>query len=118
MSLTRTPSSVPVSIANGAAESSVINMADFSGGSILTPAAWTSAAIAFKVCDTPDGTFVPLRSQSGSLVEITGVITNTAAAYPLPDELFGSIYVKLWSENSGSDANQAAARSLTAILKG
>jgi hypothetical protein len=118
MSLTRTPSAIPAAIPINTAESNVINMADYSGGQVITPAAWTSAAIGFKVCDTPDGTFVPLRSQSGALVEITGVVTNAAAAYPLPDELFGSLHFKLWSENAGSDANQAAARSLTVTLKG
>ena len=118
MSLTRTPSIVPTSIAINTAISGLINMADFSGGLIHTPAAWDSAAIAFKVCDTPDGTFIPLRSQSGALVEVTGIITNAAGAYPLPDELFGSLYFKLWSETSGSDTNQTAARSLILTLKG
>jgi hypothetical protein len=118
MSLTRTPAVVPAAIAINAAISGVINMSDFSGGLVQTPAAWDTAAIAFKVCDTPDGSFIPLRSQSGSIVEISGVITNAAGAYPLPDELFGSLYFKLWSETSGSDTNQTAARSLVLTLKG
>jgi hypothetical protein len=117
MSLTRTPSVVAAAIAINTAESNVINMSDFSGGQVLTPAAWTDAPIAFKVCSTPDGTFVPLRTQAGALVEITNVVAN-AAAYPLPDELFGALYFKLWSETAGSDTNQTAARSLVVALKG
>jgi hypothetical protein len=118
MSLTRTPASIAALIAAGAAVSTVIGMADFSGGHVVTPAAWTAGSIAFQVCDTPGGTFVPLRSSAGALVEITNIVTNAAAAYPLPDELFGALYFKVWSETSGSDTNQAAARSLTITLKG
>jgi hypothetical protein len=105
-------------IASGAALSGVIEMEQYAGGQVIIPAAWDAAAIAFKVCATPDGAFTPLRSQSGALVEITGIVTNAAGAYPLPDELFGSLYVKLWSETSGSDTNQTAARSLVVTLKG
>ena len=118
MSLTRTPAAVQAAIPINTALSNVLNISDFSGGQVITPAAWDSAAIAFKVCDTPAGTFVPLRDQSGALVEITNVVANAAAAYPLPDELFGSLYVQLWSETSGSDTNQTAARSLVVTLKG
>jgi hypothetical protein len=118
MSLTRTPSVVAASIAEDTAESSVINMADYSGGLVQTPAAWTAGSIAFKVCDTSGGTFIPLRDNTAALVEITGIVTNAAAAYPLPDALFGALYCKLWSETSGSDTNQAGARSLVVTLKG
>ncbi len=118
MSLTRTPAAIAANIAINTAKSSVISMADYSGGLLQTPAAWTAASIAFKVCDTPDGTFVPLRDQAANLVEITDVVANAAAAYPLPDELFGALYFKIWSETDGSDTNQQAARALTITLKG
>jgi hypothetical protein len=118
MSLTRTPAVALASIAINTAESNVISMADFSGGLLHTPAAWTAGSIAFKVCDRPDGTFIPLRDKTAALVEITSIVTNAAAAYPLPDELFGALYFKLWSETAGSDTNQVAARSLTITLKG
>jgi len=118
MFLTRTPAAIAAAIPADAAESNVIGFADFSGGQVITPAAWDAAAIAFKVCSTPDGTFVPLRDQTGALVEITGIVANAAAAYPLPDELFGSLYFKLWSETAGVDTNQTAARALTVTLKG
>jgi hypothetical protein len=118
MSLTRTPAAIAANIAINTAESNVISMADFSGGLLQTPAAWTAANVAFKVCSTPDGTFVPLRDQAAALVEISGVVANAAAAYPLPDELFGALYFKVWSETAGSDTNQTAARALTVTLKG
>jgi hypothetical protein len=119
MSLTRTPSPVAASIPINTAISTVICMADYSGGSVITPAAWTAANIGFKVCDTGAGTFVPLRDQTGNLVQITGVQASEADAYPLPDELFGCLYFELWScTAAGADTNQGAARSLTVVLKG
>lgn len=118
MSLIRTPSAIAAAIPINTALSNVINMSDYSGGSILIPAAWTAAAIAFKVCDSAGGTFAPLYNQVGVLVEISGIQTAAVAAYPLPDELFGCLYFKLWSETAGSDTNQTTARSLVVILKG
>ena len=53
-------------------------MQDYGMGSIITPAAWTAAAIAFKVCDTPGGTFVPLRGATGAILEITNVVVSGA----------------------------------------
>ena len=120
MPITRTPINLPASIAINTAISNVIPMGDFSGGLVVTPAAWDAAAIAFKVCDTPGGTFVPLRSQTGAIVEITNIVTSAACAYPLPDELFGALFFQIWSESTGAgtDTNQTASRSLIVTLKG
>lgn len=120
MIITRTPFTALATILNGAAISNSIPMANFSGGSLIFPAAWTAAAAAFKVCSTPAGTFVPLRDQSGVIVEITNIVINAAAAYPLPDELFGCLFFQVWSETpgAGTDANQGANRILTVVLKG
>ena len=120
MPLTRFPSKAIATILASAAISNVISFADYSGGSVIVPtAAWTAANMGFTVCDTPDGTFVPLRDQAGSLVQIANVVADTAAAYPLPDELFGCLYFKIHSCTTADvDTNQAATRSLTVILKG
>lgn len=119
MSLTRTPFSATATILNGAAVSNVIPNADFSGGSVITPAAWTAANLGFKVCNTAGGTFVPLRDQSGALVQVTNVQAAEADAYPLPDELFGCLYFELWScTSAGVDTNQGADRACTVVLKG
>jgi hypothetical protein len=119
MSLTRTPSAVAASIAINTAVSTVVSMADYSGGSVIVPSVWTAANIGFKVCDTGTGTFVPLRDQAGNLVQITNIDEDAATAYPLPDELFTCLYFELWSCTvAGVDTNQGAARSLTVVLKG
>ncbi len=107
-------------IANGTAESAVIDMRDVVGdaGMVGVPSAWTSAAIGFKVCDTENGTFSPLRDESGAIVQISGVQTAAAAFYKLPDALRGALFMKLWSQSGGVDANQAADRSLVVTAKG
>ena len=113
----RTSSVINSTIPSGAALSAAINMAEYASGQIITPAAWTAAAIAFKVCDTIGGTFVPLRGATGAVVEITNVVA--AGAFPLPAELSSSQYFKIWSENAGAgtDANQGADRVMTVLLK-
>jgi hypothetical protein len=113
-------SKISLTIASGAAESEAFSLADLVGdaGLVRTPAAWTAAGIGFKVSDSFAGTFAPLRGQAGSLVEISNVQAAEAGWYKLPDELRGALYVKLWSENAGVDANQAADRALAVVAKG
>lgn len=107
-------------IVSGAALSDAIDMRIFVGGHIFIPAEWTAANIGFKVCATADGTFVILCDASGDPVEISGVQTAEARAYPLPDETFSSAYMKVWSKNTASatDVNQAATRTIGLVLKG
>jgi hypothetical protein len=113
----RTNSTINSTIPNGAALSAPINMAEYASGLLITPAAWTAAAIAFKVCDTIGGTYVPLKGATGAIVEITG--PAAAGAYPLPAELASAQYFKLWSEaaGAGTDTNPAADRIMTGMLK-
>ena len=115
----RTTAVIQTTILNGAAISGVIQMTDFAMGSVILPAAWTAASIAFKVCDTFGGTYVPLRTSAGAIVEITGPATGAAAAYPLPAELLPCQYFKIWSAaaGAGTDTNQGADRAITVMLK-
>jgi hypothetical protein len=111
---------ITVTIANGTAESAAIDLRDVVGdaGLVGIPAAWTSAALGFKVSPTADGTFSPLRDETGSIVQVSGIQTAAAAYYKLPDALRGAMFVKLWSQTAGSDANQAADRLMTLVAKG
>jgi hypothetical protein len=115
--IVRAISSSVLSIAKDAALSGVLDMRNYAGGVIIMPSAWTSASIGFYVCDTSDGTFVPLYDEDGSLVQISSPAASKA--YSIPAEVYGAHYVKLWSQDgSGSNTTQAAARSLTVMLKG
>jgi hypothetical protein len=110
---------ISLTILTGAAESESVSFVDVVGdaGLVRIPA-WTSASLGFKVCDTFGGTFAALRDEMGALVEITGIQTAAAGWYKLPAGLRGARYVKLWSETSGSDTNQAADRALVLTVKG
>jgi len=109
-----------VTIANGAAESEAFDISNFVGdaGLVQIPSAWTSAALGFKISGALSGTFSPLRDETGSVVQISGIITNAVAWYKLPDALRGALFVKLWSQTSGSNTNQGGNRSISISLKG
>jgi hypothetical protein len=109
-----------LTIGASAAESEAFSLVDAVGdaGLVGVPSAWTSAALGFKVSDSFGGTFSPLRDESGAVVEIAGIVTNAAGWYKLPDALRGALYAKLWSQTSGSDTNQDAARALVVVAKG
>jgi hypothetical protein len=111
---------VNVTIANGAAVSDPIEMANYFGnlGMVRVPGAWTGASMGFQVSDALSGIYSPLRDETGGLIEVTGIQTAAAAWYKLPDALRGALFVKLWSETSGSGVNQAADRILTVVVKG
>jgi hypothetical protein len=117
MIIERNPISKAATIA--VALSAAINSGGASGGLVLVPGTWTAANMGFKVCDTFGGTYVPLRDQVGALVQITNIQTGEADAYPLPDQLFGALFFKLWSCSAGGvDSNQAEARACVVMLKG
>lgn len=115
----RTAHIKPVSIANGEALSDEIDVRGYSAMIVIcTSAAWTSAALGFKVSPASGGTFYPFfRDISGaySRAEIASFAAETA--YLVPVGLFPAGFVKLWSQNSGSDENQGDDRAFVVILK-
>jgi hypothetical protein len=103
-------------IASGGNLSDAFDFRAYTMGLIHMPAAWTAASIGFKVCNTAGGTYLPLYDKNGSLVQITSPAASKA--YALPAELAGAHFVKLWSQDgTGSNSNQAAARTLVVDLK-
>ena len=104
-------------VPNAGALSPAINIKDFDSGAFIIPAAWTAASLAFKVCDTISGTYVPLRDKAGALIEMTSMPTAASEARLLPAEVFNSApFVKLWSETAGADVTQGADRVFTLCL--
>ena len=105
-----------LTIANGANLSDALDFRLFSMLTVLMPAAWTAASIAFKVCSTNGGTYLPLYDDNGNLVQIDSPAVDKA--YAAPPAVAGAIWVKLWSQNgSGTNTNQGAARSLIVDVK-
>ncbi len=107
-------------IGAGAALSNAIDMSPLlSGlGLIFVPNPWTAAAIGFQVSSTQAGTFSPLYTETGALVQITGIAVGAAGWYKVPAEVAGAQWIKLWSQNGGVAANQAASRALLLAAKG
>lgn len=109
-----------VTIANGASQSGAISLGAYRLGGIIMPAAWTTAAITFLVCDTVDGTFVPLHDDVGTEVTIAAAAVAASRAIAI-DELAGSLaqweWVRLRSGTTSAAVNQAAARTLKLVLK-
>ena len=110
-----------VSATMAVAITEAISMEHWIGGQVVVPSAWTAANIGFKVCDTADGTFVILKDDVGTPIQISNITTDASYAYSLPTEIFKARYMKLWSKSATAgtvtDANQAASRSLSVYLK-
>lgn len=104
-----------VTIASGAALSNVVSFYEHAYGVLHMPAVWTAADIGFYVSSELDGTFLPLYDDAGALVEISGPAVDQAHAIPV--EVLAARFVKVWSQNAGADANQAAERALILDMK-
>lgn len=102
--------SVPANIANGAQVTGVIPTGGFKLSGIKMPAAFTSVTLTFTVCDTANGTFVPLNNASGP-VTYTVAVSNYYAINPADFE--GVAFFKI-----NTNAAEGAARILTLSMKG
>jgi hypothetical protein len=88
-------------------------------GQVIVPAEWTAANIGFCVCDTVAGTYVILRDDTGTPVQVSGIKADGSRAYALPAKLAGARFVKLWSKHATAgtetDVNQTAERALVVM---
>jgi len=113
--MARITSEVTTSIANGAALSSAVNTADHEYGIILMPAAWTAASIGFQI-SYDNSTYYKLYDHDGNLLQVDSPAAS--GAYQIPNAAMTARYMKLWSQNgSGTNTNQAAARTVKLLLK-
>jgi len=113
---TRLPSTVTVTIANGANLSGAFDMSGMAGAVVHMPAAWTSASLGLKVASDESGTYQVLRDDDGNLIQVDSPAASNS--YVLPAATFPVRWAKLWSQDgSGNDAAQGAARSLVIDLK-
>lgn len=103
---------VSVVIANGATESSLINLKGFVLVGITTPAALTGTALTFESCSSTGTGCIPVKtSTSGTALSYT---VTTSSYYAItPTDFQGVQYLKI---KSGSA--EGAARTLVISLKG
>lgn len=111
-----------IDIPNGGAISPPIDFRWFTAAIVTVPSAWTAANLGFQVCDTENGTYVILRDDAGTPIQISNILTTGSRAYRLPIEIFASGFIRLWSKSTTaateSDVNQAALRTMLIQLKG
>ena len=107
-----------LTIANGAAISDALDISNRTLVGVITPSAWTAAAISFTV--SMDGTtYYPLYKGDAEVTIATGQISATEArAFRLdPVDFAGWKYVKVQSGINGTTVNQGAARSVIAVAR-
>jgi hypothetical protein len=115
------PKVTSVTIADSAALSGAIYIGDHIGMIVTTDASWTDANMGFQVSTSETGTYTILRDDTGVPVQISGVVTDTATSYKVPDKIFPGLWVKVWSKHKTAgtvtDVNQSGAETLTITLK-
>lgn len=119
-----------MTIANGASESDVIDLAEWRIAGIIFPSAWTAAELlpqGYAAKAAPplptDGvgyiasSKAPIKDRTGAVINITAA-ASTAAQLD-PDLLTGFRFVSFKSVDTGDHStavNQGGARSLTVLL--
>lgn len=111
-----------VTIANGAAVSNAIALADYKprGASVLVPNGWTAADLTIDA--SFDGsTWYPVKDDAGALLRVSTIATNEADIYALPAKLWTILsveYIRLRSIAAGgtTNQNQTNAKNLTVIF--
>lgn len=109
---------VDVAIANGASLSGAANLDGKALVAVITPAAWTGAAITFK--KSPDGvTYYPVYDKNAEVSVAAAVIAAAERRWIDldPTLMVGASYLKLNSGLNGADVAQGAARTLTLVVR-
>ena len=108
---------IPVHFVANTCETEAVDIGHFAGGMFRISPAWTTAHVAVKIGAVKDSIFNPLYDKDNALVKITH--PTPTYWYPLPDEVYGAHYIRLWSvSESGTGFNQAAERVVIIGLKG
>lgn len=95
----------------------IIEMNGLSWGSIIFPAEWTAADLAFYCSTSRGGTYVPMRDEDGAILQITGIATGAAGSYFIPLQVFGGgPFVKFKSITVGTDPTSAVAQAANRLL--
>lgn len=105
-----------VTIANGTSISTSIDLGDMVLCAVITPAAWTAAAITFEA--SVNGTdWRPMRTTAGEVTVATAQISASEARYLVldPNNFRGVRFVRVRSGVSGTFVNQGAERVLQLV---
>lgn len=104
-------------IANGASQSSVVDLHAVDLLAIQMPAAWTAANLTF-LGSADNVTFDPVKDSGGTEITVTAAAsTYIVLSDVLQPELKGVRYLKIRSGTAGAPVNQGAARTLVLITE-
>lgn len=88
-----------------------IDMAGISWMSIIKPAVWTAADIAWFCCETRGGVYVPMRDEVGVILQNTVLSATVKASHYVPGKVnAGGPFVKMRSITVGTDPTSAVAQ--------
>jgi hypothetical protein len=107
-----------VTIAQSASLSDQVNVEGTPVVGIHMPAAWTTAGLTFQASPTIAGTFMNVYDSSGNELQVSAAASRSVGLVTsASDALSAFPHVKVRSGTSGSAVTQAAARTITFILR-
>ena len=105
-------------IPNGTALSPEINLGDWELEAIITPSAWTTAALTFLGTTASGGTDVNLFEDAGNEISIACAVDRYISITGTDRTAIRSVrWLTIRSGTSGSPVNQGASRTLTLVLR-
>ena len=104
-----------VTIASGASLSGAVDLGAHRLGAVIVPSAWTAASITLQASQSLAGTYGDVYDDLGTEISLTAAAGRVITGVTL--ERIPLRYVKLRSGTSATPVNQAAARTLTLVLK-
>jgi len=106
-----------VVIGKGSASSGEIEFASYSMGILhFTTSGWTTANVGFKVAHRRGCSYRPLYSEYDVLVQISS--PSQDRAFLFPENVGPATFIKLWSQDNGTDTTQGDGRTMVLELKG
>lgn len=102
--------STSLTVAQGGTTTGAFGGEKWAGYGLIMPAALTSTAMTFTVCDSADGTYVALYDTTNTQVAMT---VAASRAYDLPSELYAWPFWKIVLGTA-----EDAARTLKVVAKG
>ena len=95
-------SNTSVTVSASATSSSVLTCGGTSPTGIFLPSTFVTSNITFKVCKTPDGSFLPVRNFDGTAFTVAGAASTFV---PLLPSMFNSVlYIQLSFDQTQTSA--------------
>lgn len=118
MGATSNTTTKTATIAPGVSLSGEIDIEGFKIAAIEMPAAWTAANLTFQAASAAGGTFKNVHDDAGTEVLVTAAADRIIGLDAILPELAAIRFLKIRSGTAAIPVNQAAAMTLTLILKG